>query len=124
MAKGVAAPSVRYRAQGAKIKRLIKARGRRSIAGLEALDQFAHGRHVAVGVKRVRGKAISVVPGKHQLELDIVRVADRLQRFLDAVTPRIGLLAGRGGLVLRPVRELAGAETAHAFDRVGADLER
>ena len=51
-------------------------------------------------------------------------MADRLQRFLNAVTPRVGLFAGRGGLVLRPVRELAGAETPHAVDLVGADLER
>ena len=63
------------------------------------------------------------MPGEHQLELDIVRMADRLQGLLDAVTPGVGLLAGRGRLVLRPVREQAGAEAAHAVDLVGADFE-
>src|SRR5271169_2919396 len=49
-----------------------------SVAGLQALDQLAHRRHIAVGIKRVGGEAIAVVPGKHQLLLDIIRVTDRL----------------------------------------------
>src|SRR5581483_496358 len=70
------------------------------------------------------GKPIGVVAGKHQLELDIVGMADGLQRLLNAEAARIGLLAGSTGFVLRPVGELAGAETAHAADLVGANFQR
>src|SRR5712691_13514660 len=96
----------------------------RSIAGLQALHQMLYARYIAIRVERVGGKAIRVVTGEHQLEFDIVGVADRLQRLLDAEAARVRRLAGRGLLVLRPVGELAGAEAAHAVDLVGADFER
>ena len=52
-----------------------------SIAGLQALDQLAHRRHVAVCVERVRGEAIGIMSGEHQLTLDIIGVPDRLQVY-------------------------------------------
>src|SRR5713101_4617034 len=91
----------------------------RSIAGLQALHQLFDARHVAFGVERVGGEAVGVVPGEHQLELDVIRMADRLQRFLDAETARVGRLAGCQIFVLRPVGKLAGAEATHAVDLVG-----
>jgi len=63
-----------------------------SVAGLQAFDQLSHRRHIAVCVEWVGSEAISVVPGEHQLEFDIVRVADRLKCLLDAEAARVGLL--------------------------------
>src|SRR3954453_23721970 len=79
---------------------------------------------MAIGVERVAGEAIGVVAGEHELELDILGMADHLQRLLDTEAARIGFLARRAGLVLRPVREGAGTETAHAVDLIVADLDR
>src|SRR5205085_10590885 len=98
-------------------------RFRYSVAGLQSLDQLSDRRHVAVCVEGVRGEAIGIMSSEHQLTLDIIRVPDRLQRLLNAVAPRIGFPPCGTRLVLRPVRELAGAEAAHAGDLVGADLE-
>src|SRR6185312_10798126 len=96
----------------------------RSGAGFQPLDQLMHGWDEAVPVKRIAAEAVRVVAGEHQLVFAIVGVADRLQGLLDAEAAWIGLLAGRALLVLRPIRELAGRETAHAIDLVVADLKR
>src|SRR5215472_5722758 len=47
---------------------------------------------------------------------------DRLESLLDTKAARIGLLAGRVRLALRPVGEPAGTEATHASDLVAADL--
>src|SRR5438552_7684320 len=94
-----------------------------SIACLQALHQLSYGGHIAVCVERVRGEAIGIMSGEHQLTLDIIRVPDRLQRLLNAVAARIGFPPRRARVVLRPVGELASAEATHAADLVGADLD-
>src|SRR6185437_7317075 len=81
-------------------------------------------RDEAIGVERIAGETIGVVAGEHKLELDILGVADGLQRLLDAEAARVRLLRRGAFLVLRPVRELTGAEAAHAVDLVLADLQR
>src|ERR1700733_6656436 len=111
-----------YAADGRWPEAAARRAGGNSVAGLQALDQLAHRRHEAVGIERVRGETESVVAREHELELDIVAMGDVLQRLLDAEAPGIGLLAGGAFLVLRPVRELARRETAHAVDLVVADL--
>src|SRR5215468_4245232 len=50
-------------------------------------------------------------------------MSDRLQCLLNAEAARIGFLPGRGRIVLRPVRKLAGAKATHAVDLVPADFE-
>src|SRR5262249_50100810 len=110
--------------RGVEIKPRPSLGGSWSIAGPQAVDQLPHSRDIAVRIKRVRSKAEGIVAGEHQLEFDIVGMPDRLQGLLNAEASRVGLLAGRGRLVLRPVGEQAGAETTHAVDLVGADFER
>src|SRR6266446_1197597 len=75
----------------------------RSVAGLQAFDQVSHRRHIAVCVERVRSEAISVVPSEHQLEFDIVRVADRLKCLLNAEAARVCLLPCGTRFVLGPI---------------------
>src|ERR1700736_6844220 len=94
-----------------------------SIACLQALHQLSYGRHIAVCIERVRGEAIGIMSGEHQLTFDIVGMSDRLQRLLNAVAARIGFPPRRARLVLRPIGELASAEATHAGDLIGADLE-
>src|ERR1700728_2194293 len=79
-----------------------------SIPRLQLLDQLTDRRHETVRIIWIATETIGVVTGEHKVELDIVGMADGLQRLLDAETARIGLLAGRARLVLRPVRKLAG----------------
>src|SRR5215469_17556254 len=80
----------------------------RLVAGQQPRDQLLHRRDEAVAVEGVAGEAVGVVAREHQLELDVVGMADRLQRLLDTEAARIRLLSGAAGLVLGPVGELAG----------------
>src|ERR1019366_5355180 len=97
--------------------------------GQEALDQLPYGGDEAVAVERVGGKAETVVAAEHQVVLDRLflgaLMGNALQRLLDAVTARVGLLAG--GVVrpmLRPVGEAALAQAPHALGLVDHDLAR
>lgn len=77
-----------------------------SVARHDAVDQFLHGRNIAVGIERIFAKLIGIVTGKHQFMFDIGTMCDALKRLLNAEGPRIGTLACRA-FVLFPVGELA-----------------
>src|SRR5215510_1059681 len=93
-----------------------------SVARLDPLDQLLNRRNEAIRVERVVFEPVSIVTCKHQLIFRVIRVADLLQRLLYAIRSWIGLLSGRALLILRPVREEAGAQTTHAVDLVREDL--
>jgi hypothetical protein len=61
------------------------------------------------------------VAGEHELVVDLVGVADLLQRLLDAEAARIGEAAGRILLIVRPGGEAALAEATHAIGLILAD---
>ena len=87
----------------AKINNRYRARVVCSVAGLQAFDQSPDRRHIAVCCRMGRRRSDSVVPGEHQLEFDIVRVADRLQCLLNAEAARVGLPSRRTRFVLGPL---------------------
>ena len=91
---------------------------------MEALDQLLYRRDEAIRVEGIIRESVRVMPGKHQFRIDAVGMADRLQRLLDAIGPRIGFLAGAALLVLRSIAEEARAKTAHAIDLVEPNFIR
>src|SRR5262249_46342139 len=93
-----------------------------SITRGDAVDELLHRRHEAAGIEGIILEAIGIMAGEHQLVFGTIRMAYLLQRLLDAEGARIGLLAGGAALILRPIREAAGAEAAHAVDLVGEDF--
>src|SRR4051812_4346599 len=86
------------------------------------IDELLHRRDEAVRVKGITLEAERRVAREHQVLLDGTAVGDVLQRLLDAETARIGEPAGRILLIVRPGRESALRQTAHALGLVLADL--
>src|SRR3954463_8716774 len=82
--------------------------------GQDAVDELLHRRHEAVRIEGVALEAKGGMAGEHQVMLGRPAMGDVLQSLLDTEAPRVGEAPGRVLLIVRPGREGALREAAHA----------
>src|SRR6185437_8423762 len=88
---------------------------RTSRAGQNPIDQLLHRGDEAVRIERVALEPEGGVTGEHQIVVDRPAMGDVLESFLDAEAARVSEAPCRILLIVRPGRESALAEAAHAL---------